>query len=70
MKPGVRTREHWRVGKVHRVLGTDRAGVCISVTPWGNDQIRWVRLLFADGRERSFAPSHLRLLNQPPLLVS
>jgi hypothetical protein len=65
MKPGVRTTEHWRVGRVHRVLGTTLVGGCISVTPWGNDQIRWVRLRFADGRERSFAPSHLQLLKNP-----
>lgn len=37
-------------------------GRCISVTPWGNGRIRWVRLRFADGTEKSYAPTHVQAL--------
>jgi hypothetical protein len=63
MTPGVRTTNHWRVYRYHRVRGADGpTGLCVSVTPWGNDQVRWVRLRFADGTEKSYAPSHLTVL--------
>lgn len=70
MKPGTRTADHWRVGRRFRVLfdGFTETGPvvgeCVSVTPWGNDQVRWVRLRLADGSEKSFAPSHLHLLEE------
>jgi hypothetical protein len=60
-RPGQRTTNDWRVGCTFRVWGVkpDLLGVCVSVTPWGNDQVRWIRLRFEDGTEKSFAPSHL-----------
>lgn len=62
MKPGVPTTEHWRVGREHVVIGAGgKRGVCVSVTPWGSNQVRWVRLWFGDGTEKSYAPSHLSL---------
>lgn len=59
--PGERTTRSWHVGRKFRLWGKEDSpvGVCISVTPWGNDRIRWVRLRFEDGTERSYAPSHL-----------
>ena len=60
MKPGQRTTLHWMVGRQFKVLGTELEGQCISVTPWGNNRIRWVRLVLPPGIERSYAPSHLR----------
>ncbi len=37
-------------------------GRCISVTPWGSNRIRWVRLRHMDGSEKSYAPSELQVL--------
>lgn len=68
MTAGQRTTSHWRVGSRHYVFGTQpgadphSVGVCVSVTPWGKDKIRWVRLRFEDGTERSYAPSHLQVV--------
>jgi hypothetical protein len=62
--PGTRTTDHWRVGKQHRVLWNpddQRMGVCVSVTYWGSKQVRWVRLLFEDGTEKSYSPRELRV---------
>lgn len=68
LEPGVRTKAHWRVGRQHMVMGAERRrkrrviglGRCVSVTPWGAGRIRWVRLRFPDGTEKSFAPFELR----------
>lgn len=49
----------WRVGRTFRVGESPRRGRCVSVTRWGNNRVRWVRLRLADGTESSFAPSHL-----------
>lgn len=59
--PGKRTTDDWRVGRRFLVWGVKPrlVGECVSVTPWGNDQLRWIRLRFDDGTEKSFAPSHL-----------
>lgn len=65
MRPGARTRDHWFVGHRWRLKGSDRTGVCVSVTPWGSNRIRWVRLRFSSGAEKSYAPSHLRLIRPP-----
>lgn len=61
-RAGERTTDDWRVGRAFDVLPLRLGlhGVCISVTPWGNDQVRWVRLRHPDGTETSYAPSHLR----------
>ena len=58
MKP---TENHPYVGRMFVAANApDRVGRCVSVTPWGNDRIRWLRLRFHDGTQKSFAPSHLR----------
>ena len=61
-RPGRRTMYDSRVGHRFRVRGEGREGVCVSVTPWGNNQVRWVRLRLEDGSEKSYAPSHLTTL--------
>lgn len=60
LTPGVPTTAHWRVGLRHYVLVEKKFGVCVSVTPWGRDKIRWVRLRLEDGTEKSFPPSGLQ----------
>ena len=72
MDPGKRTTRHWMVGRRFAVSGYTALppslaplppiGECVSVTPWGNDRIRWIRLRFEDGTQKSYAPTHLILL--------
>lgn len=57
-----RITDDWRVGLRFAVIGTPIVGQCVSVTPWGNGRIRWVRLMLPSGDEKSYAPSHLRLV--------
>lgn len=61
MIPGTRTTDHWRVGLAHVVVdpADGLSGVCVSVTPWGNDRVRWVRLRLPDNTERSYSPAQL-----------
>lgn len=66
MIAGIPTMDHWRVGRIFRVLRAPTdvdphlVGQCVSVTPWGGGRIRWVRLRFADGTEKSYSPGELR----------
>ncbi len=59
MKPGTRTINHPFVGRRFRLFASRLEGTCVSVTPWGNDRIRWVRLRHDDGTEKSYGPSYL-----------
>lgn len=60
-RPGVPTTDHHLVGERFVVVGGDQVGEAVSVTPWGGSRVRWIRLRFGDGSEKSYAPSHLRI---------
>ena len=64
LAPGSRSLNHWRVGRRHRISGTERFGMCTSVTAWGSNRIRWVRLALDDGTDRSFAPRELEVVER------